>query len=416
MAESTMMHIAIPAMNEMEFLPETLNCLFNQTFRNFKIWVCVNQPDSWWMDPAKKETCLNNSKTLDYLNNLQSANRGLHILDYSSPGKGWTGKSFGVGQARKTILDTISAHAKPGDILVSLDADTLVPNDYLESVGEVFKRFPAAVACSNPYFHKLTGDQALDRAMLRYEIYMRHYAVNMWRIGSPYSFTALGSAISLPVWAYRKVGGITAKKSGEDFYFLQKLRKTGYIVNYNPVQVFPATRYSDRVFFGTGPALIKGSQGKWESYPIYDFRLFDSVLETYRLFPLLFDSSLETPMSNFLNNQFGETDIFAPLRKNHKNPEPFVKACHDKIDGLRILQYLKHHQANSDKSDDEHLTAFLRKFYPEFLAKFDDSHTENLCFKSSEVGVLDNIRNFLREIESAYQKENCQWLSQYATN
>jgi len=414
MAEIPMMHIAIPAMNERELLPKTLECIFKQTFRNFRIWICVNQPNHWWREPDKKNICINNGKTLDYLRTLQSENRCLHIIDCSSRGKGWLGKSFGVGQARKTLMDTISVQAKPDDILVSLDADTLIPEDYLESVREIFEKAPEAVACSNPYYHNLTGDEVLDRAMLRYEIYMRHYAINMWRIGSPYSFTALGSAISLPIWAYRKVGGITAKKSGEDFYFLQKLRKAGYIVNYNRVRVFPATRYSDRVFFGTGPALIKGSLGHWESYPIYNYTLFDSVQETYRLLPELFHSAVETPMSSFLNNQFGEPDIFAPLRKNHKKPEQFVKACHDKIDGLRILQYLKYHQALIDQQDENHLITFLQRFYPDFLVTFGNSLSGALCFKNSGVEVLNQLRNFLQEKETAFQKEDSKWQSQTA--
>ncbi len=88
-----------------------------------------------------------------------------------------------------------------------------------------FKHHPDAVALSVPYYHNLTGDEEKDRAILRYEIYMRYYAINLWRIGSPYNFTAVGSAMALPVWAYRAIGGITPHKSGEDFYFIQKLRK-----------------------------------------------------------------------------------------------------------------------------------------------------------------------------------------------
>ncbi|MEE4176672.1 MAG: glycosyltransferase [Bacteroides sp.] len=398
------LHVAIPAMNEGAFLPHTMECLAKQDYVHFQVWVCVNQPDAWWNDPAKHPLCENNRQSLDYLRKLGWEN--LHLIDHSSPGLGWKGKAHGVGQARKVLMDTISQAAWDEDIIVSLDADTLFEDHYLSSVADVFKRFPQAVALSNPYYHRLTGEDTLDRAMLRYEIYMRHFALNLWRIGSPYSFTALGSAIALPVKAYRKIGGMTAKKSGEDFYLLQKLRKTGWIANHNTSPVYPATRYSDRVFFGTGPALIKGSQGLWDSYPIYDYRLFDQVAETYARFPELLHRDMETPMSPFLNQQFGETDIFAPLRENNKTVAHFVNACHHKVDGLRVLQFLKYHQTLKAYSDEANLINFLGKFFSEFFVQFKKEDLEVLDFQTSPIPLLDDIRNFLMERERMYQEND----------
>ena len=122
-------------------------------------------------------------------------------------------------------MDAICAEAAPRDIIVSLDADTLTPPGYLRSLILSFNQHPAACAIAARYYHPLTDDGAVTRAMLGYEIYMRFYALNLWRIGSPYSFTALGSAIAVPVSVYRRVGGLTPRTSGEDFYFLQKLTK-----------------------------------------------------------------------------------------------------------------------------------------------------------------------------------------------
>lgn len=398
------LHIAIPAMNEGAFLPRTMECLARQHYDSFQIWICVNQPETWWNDPEKLPICQDNQKTMDYLLGLGLKN--LHLIDKSSLGHGWNGKALGVGQARKVIMDIISISASPDDIIVSLDADTVFDDDYLNSIAAVFESFPTAVALSNPYYHNLTGEETLDRAMLRYEIYMRHYALNLWRIGSPYSFTALGSAIALPVSSYRRIGGMTAKKSGEDFYLLQKLRKAGWIANFNNRKVYPATRYSDRVFFGTGPALIKGSAGLWDSYPIYDFRLFEQVAQTYKLFPALLEKKLETPLSNFLNDLFGETDIFEPLRQNHKNSLQFVKACHHKIDGLRILQFLKYQQGLISYRDEENLLAFLDVFFPNFFVKFGLEVKKNLDFQTSSIEFLNTVRNYLMEQEQIFQKND----------
>jgi hypothetical protein len=360
MGSTPTIHVAIPALNEADHLPHTIESLGRQSWKKTQVWVCVNQPDHWWSDPKKQEQCINNLQTLEYLRGLPFP--GLHILDHSSPGKGWQGKHLGVGQARKMLMDSINAVAAADDIIVSMDSDTSMNPAYLESIAVLFQEHRGAVGLSNPYYHRLSGQESLDRAMLRYEIYMRHYAINMWRIGSPYSFTALGSAIALPVSSYRKIGGMTPKKSGEDFYLLQKLRKTGWLLNYNQEWVYPGTRYSDRVFFGTGPALIKGSQGNWSSYPVYDHRLFDQVKETYDLLPGLFLETIPTPMSNFLREQFRCEDVFDALRRNFKTPEQFIKACHHKIDGLRILQFLKSSQEAAPYSNEKNMSGFLRYF------------------------------------------------------
>ncbi|HAJ98989.1 MAG TPA: hypothetical protein DCM62_03090 [Bacteroidales bacterium] len=402
MQESPTLHIALPALNEWETLPATLDCIAKQTYSKIQTWICVNQPDSWWNESDKIEVCRNNQKTLAFLAQWKKSH--LHIIDRASHGLGWIGKSHGVGQARKTIMDAIASQVGESDIIVSLDADTRFGSGYLESVYAIFSAYPKALALSNPYYHQLTGDEVLDRAMLRYEIYMRYYAINMWRISSPYCFTALGSAIAIPIWAYKKVGGLTAKKSGEDFYFLQKIRKAGWIAQHNQEVVWPATRYSDRVYFGTGPALIKGSMGIWNSYPIYDYKLFDTVGKTYDLFAELFHRELETPMSAFLNAQFGEKDIFAPLRANYKDPKKFIDACHYKIDGLRVLQFLKHHQGLEPHSDEENLMIFLSLFYADFFDTWENYKVRQFSFVSSPIALLNSIRDFLFEQESRLQQ------------
>lgn len=403
-----MIYLAIPAMNEAAFLPRTMQCIQNQhgldSDVDVQTWVCVNQPDAWWHDSDTLSICENNRRTLEALR--AHPTKKIKIIDRSSPGSGWQGKDHGVGMARKVLMDSISEVAGENDLIVSMDADTFYPEGYLASVVRQFRRYPQAVALSNPYYHRLSGDEGLDRAMLRYEIYMRHYAINLWRIGSPYSFTALGSAIALPVWAYRKIGGMTAKKSGEDFYLLLKLRKAGWIINHNTEMAYPGTRYSDRVFFGTGPALIKGSQGLWDSYPVYEYRLFDMVKQTYDLFPLLYEQELETPMDAFLEKQFGTANIFGPLRKNARSQAQFVKACHHKVDGLRVLQFLKSEQSTQSYSDEANLLSFLSKYYPEAFDKFASAAGEKLQqlnFQTSSIVLLDNLRNFLMEIETDCQ-------------
>jgi len=231
-------------------------------------------------------------------------------------------------------MDAISATVDRDDLIVSLDADTLAPPRYLQSLVAAFDRHPAACGIAARYLHPLTDDAAVTRAMLGYEIYMR--------FRSPYSFTALGSAIALPVHVYRQLGGLTPRTSGEDFYLLQKLTKHGRVLHWSDPPVAPGTRKSWRVPVGTGQAIVAACEGKHaDRYPLYPPELFDRVRRTTEAFPRLFTDSVETPLDGFLRAKTNSADPWQPLRENNKTEPQFVRACHERLDGLRILQYLK---------------------------------------------------------------------------
>lgn len=356
--------IALPVLCEHENLPAFLNNLQAQDYAGtINLYVCVNQPDEWWDKPEKIDICLDNANSLEMLTSLQD--QDIHIIDRSSKGKGWMGRQHGVGFARREVMQAIIQQANDNDVIISLDADTTFNKSYVSSVVKNLVANPEATALSVPYYHHLTGNEIADRAILRYEIYMRCYAINMLRIGSPYAFTALGSAIALTVKSYKSIGGITPKMSGEDFYFLQKLRKKGPLLLRNEEKVYPAARFSDRVYFGTGPAMIKGASGDWESYPVYPHSWFDEVKQTYQLFPQLFMKDQITPLDEFLAEAFPGENIWEKLRKNSSTAEKFVLACHQKFDGLRVLQYLKWRQRKTPVADEKSLFGFLSEHFPD---------------------------------------------------
>ena len=385
-------YVALPVMDEPGFLERTLGCLSAQS-HPFRLYACVNQPESWWNDPAKIGACENNAASIRLLTERHAFD--VEVIDCSSRGRGWTGKRHGVGYARKTVMDRINAVAKPGDIIVSLDADTVFPAGYLGTVASNLAGSREAAALAVPYFHKTPRDEKAARAILRYEIYMRHYFLNLHRIASPYAFTALGSAMALPVWAYRAIGGMTPKLSGEDFYFLQKLRKFGEVLLWNEEIVNPEARFSDRVFFGTGPAMIKGAAGDWSSYPIYPVRHFDEILETYSLLPQLFFHPQQTKVTRFMSEVFKETDPLEPLRLNHRDAGHFARGFHEKFDGLRILQYLKAARETDPAGDEENLRQYLETFHSKEEVDKAGILCKSISFTDSPVEELEKIRMFL---------------------
>ncbi len=383
------LHIALPVLNEFSQLPAFLQSLENQQFCDFDLVVCVNQYDDWWSDPVKREICEDNKKSLSMLQQLQKFS--VKVIDRSSPGSGWAVKKGGVGRARKTVMDDIAADGGDRDIIVSMDADTIYPNDYLSAIDLCFRKNPKYLGLALPYFHRLTEDDRNSRLIIRYEIYMRYYALNMIRINNPFRFSALGSAMAFPLWAYRKVGGLSPVQSGEDFYFLQKLLKNGPIGYTASTTAFPSSRFSDRVNFGTGPALIKGSTGNWDSYPFFPSGLFDKVGETFNLFPELFKGDLPTPMDDFLKVIFKTEHVWELLRNNYKDCGNFVKACVNKVDGLRILQFLK----RSYSGDGENLlslTEFVRKYFPFDTKEEYLTELEQKGFEQVDIKILIRLR------------------------
>jgi cellulose synthase/poly-beta-1,6-N-acetylglucosamine synthase-like glycosyltransferase len=401
MQNNPQIYFAIPVMDEADTLPLCISCIEKQTYSNIKVVICVNQPEAYWADSTKTSVCINNKKTLEFLDALK--NETYTIIDRSSVGLGWTGKKHGVGWARKTVMDHIAAIANDEDIIVCMDADTTFDKDFIASIVEGFQSNKDAVGMALPYYHRLTGDEILDRAVLRYEIYMRYYTLNLFRIHNPYCFTAIGSSMATTVKTYKAVRGIAPKLSGEDFYFLQKLRKHGSLIVWNEESTYPATRYSERVFFGTGPALIKGSKDQWESYPLYSYQLFDTIKQTYDFFDDLFTEDIETPMTNFLESAFNTKNFWQPIRDNFKTLALFRRSCCEKVDGLRILQYLKSKQKLSD-NEAEYLVEYLKLFHNE-LFQTHETMFQQFSFEHSPVNDLDMVRDMLCQLENNYRKQ-----------
>jgi len=390
-------------LNEFENIDSFLHVIQQQSYPNFSLYVCVNQPDNWWDREDKKQICLNNQKSLQRL--IEYHEFPVSVVDKSSKGNGWSGKNYGVGWARKTAMDLASANAEANDIILSVDADTYYPPNYLLSLAEIFSD-SRVIGHTNPYYHKLTGRIAEDISILRYELYMRVYHINMLLIDNPFAFTAMGSGMATTAHQYRKMGGIAPKLSGEDFYFIQYLKKLGFVSRYNPVKIYPQARFSDRVNFGTGPAMIKGNRGDWRSYPFYSTELFEQIKNSFNAFEELFSKEIDFPMKSFIEKQSKNEQIWNLLKKNHPAKERFVRACHELTDGLRILQFLKDAQPKFSKGDEHDLWENLNHFSrnnSDFASFFSTLTFDNQLLTISS---MTTIREELVKLEDNLLKNN----------
>jgi len=171
------------------------------------------------------------------------------------------GHQTGAGLPRKLGMEEAIRHFH-GDkkgIIVSLDADCLVAPNYLTEINRNFKEYrlySATIEFHHPVEHLDVSDP-LRIATANYEHYLRYYRQALEFCGYPYPYFTIGSAFAVTAETYLKAGGMGKQQSGEDFYFLQKVFPLGRTRFIDTTCVYPAARTSDRVPFGTGPALQK---------------------------------------------------------------------------------------------------------------------------------------------------------------
>ena len=129
------------------------------------------------------------------------------------------------------------------------------------------------------------------------------------------------------------------------------------------------------------------------AYPLFPAEGFQAVADTYATFPNLYDNVIETPMTPFLQQQLRTDDLWQPLRNNFKTRELFVHACHERVDGLRILQFLK---------------SFNLRPAEEELRQWGTRHQlpikEDLNFATSPIAEINNLRNSIFELEAQLRR------------
>lgn len=289
--------IVIPAIAELENIPVLLKSLSendkNLLSKTLILFVVNNLMSS--SDEVKE----NNRKTIELLRCALNKNLSGQIterfsvsgllfglVDVSAEGNEFDEKTGGVGMARKAGMDlalTAFDYTIPKKkILISLDADCTVDNNYLSAISEAFNNFNLN-ATTIEFSHNIKPDSDQE-AILCYEIFLRYYVAGLLYAKSPFAYHAIGSAFACDHEAYMKVGGMNKRKAAEDFYFLQKLAKLYPIVNITTTIVSPSARKSWRVPFGTGKSVTEFQTGVRE-FLLYDpciFKILKEWLEAFQ--------------------------------------------------------------------------------------------------------------------------------------
>lgn len=293
--------------------------------------------------------------SLPGLASLQHSALRLACIDASSPGLELAPKE-GVGVARKIGLDwgvevLRRAEANPG-VLVCLDADTLVEPNYLAAIHEHFKQHEAWAAAL-AYAHRIEGDEQEQAAIVCYELFLRYHVLGLRLAHSPYAFHTIGSTIACTTHAYVAVSGMNRREAGEDFYFLQQLAKTGRVSIVDATTVYPSSRPSHRVPFGTGRRVRRFIEGGHNEYLLYhpqSYRILKNWIELVSIgtecepATLLAGAGTIAPQLHAFLEQNDFTTAWNRLRANNPKNYTFLEQFHCWFDGfktLKLFHYLR---------------------------------------------------------------------------
>ncbi len=345
--------VVIPSLAESGTLFATLRSLAANPpdiLSRFLVLVVVNhRPDAGEKD--KRDNYL----TMDRLavEAVPGAPMNLAWVDACSEGLELPEKGGGVGLARKIGFDLSLprlSYENDDPLLVALDADSPVRSDYLPAIVRHFRANPGKGAVI-PFRHQRGCTPSHDKAIRRYELFLRCYVMGLAGAGSPYAFHTVGSAMACTAGAYVKAGGMNSRVAGEDFYFLQQLQRTSGVNRLGGTFVYPSARDSHRVPFGTGRSVGRQLADGESAVLFYHpecFAVLGRWLELATGCPdepgeAIHARSME--ISRYLHEYLGGLrfpEVWEKLRRNNRDRPALLKAFHDWFDGLKTMKLIHH--------------------------------------------------------------------------
>ena len=341
--------IIIPCYNEPNVI-NTIQSVFqnNPINKSCEIIVVVNSPQQ-----VSEKILQQNALTIRSINKWKENNQHEKIKVHTLYYPDLPLKKAGAGLARKIGMDEaihrFSNYNNPEGIIINLDADTICEMNYLSEIDKFYSNNPKADGCNIHFEHNLNKikDPNLRFAIAQYELYLRYYAESLRTAGYPYFFHTIGSCFSVKAGIYCKVGGMSPKQAGEDFYFLQKVFQLGHYHELNTTCVYPEARISERVIFGTGAAMGKLSKEN-KLLLVYSFQSFLLFKSLFKLC-IYFYHKPEQSINEILLlpeifvqylNSFGFQKKLYEIKENTSNEKQFRKRLYQYFNNFFIIKGL----------------------------------------------------------------------------
>jgi glycosyltransferase involved in cell wall biosynthesis len=342
--------VVIPCYREPEII-KTLQSLFSCRLPDSGIEVILLINHS---EIAPETVKIQNRKTKDEVEKWIKENKKPGINYFVAGPVEFRKKWAGAGLARKSGMDEairrFNLRNQPDGIIVSLDADTVVEENYFIEIEHFFRQNSTHVGATITFSHQVKGITGRHLEGIRfYEKYMEYYKNALDFTGYPYPMFTVGSAFAVKAGAYVKRGGMNRRQAGEDFYFLQNLVQIGSVGEITGTTVHPSARLSDRVPFGTGPVLQKWMIGEEDLAKTYNYKAFVDLKQFFcikdQLFKikgkdylLLLDNTPQA-VKDFLKEDNFWVEI-QDLNANCSTLSAFQKRFFQKFNAFKILKYL----------------------------------------------------------------------------
>lgn len=350
------MVVVIPCFNEPDITTVLLSLWQNiPTQCSVEVIVVVNSSEL-----ATQDQIVFNRATFDVLNLYAITNNRINLKLLPLLKEGLPRKHAGVGLARKIGMDLackrLSMVNQPQGVIVALDADSPVSPNYLTEIFNFFNKNRKAVGANIAFEHVKHVDSENDDihiATLRYELYLRYFRQGMKYAGFPYAYHTIGSCFSVRAECYAKVGGMPKRQAGEDFYLLHKLFPLGYFGEITSARVYPASRLSSRVPFGTGAMVIK-IVGNNNVLSCYNPKLFANLHSFFNMWDSFYQNpdfpieatTLDRGLIAFLVKNNFQDDI-KMVKNNSASLSTFKKQLLNRFGAFKTIQYLNEASENS---------------------------------------------------------------------
>jgi len=318
--------VVIPCYKEKN-LKVTLDCLNQCDCIGLHILVIVVVNESELSDEAALTT---NQDTIKYLEQARFHSFTLKFCSIRlSP------KKAGVGLARKIGMDeAVRFYEKNNDegIIACFDADSTCEHNYFQAIKGYFQNTQNELGLVY-YEHPLDQN---ENFIVGYELFLRYYTDSLRFAGFPYAYQTLGSCIIVKSSAYQKYGGMAPRQAGEDFYFINKIAMHGNVGEINDTTIFPSSRISDRVPFGTGDALGKMQNGI-RANEVYNPEIF-LIIKSFLSSALSYEQNIYDKMLQPFLTQIKFDQHVAIIRQETKSAQQFEKRFFQWFDAFKTLK------------------------------------------------------------------------------
>jgi len=365
--------VVIPVYAEKESIFSTLSTLANNpaSFLRDSLVICVlnhkmsspvedknnNLQTKNIIDSIIKKKSLDEFKEekniYEHLQIIGDSDINLAYIDACSNGYELPDDTGGVGLARKIGMDSAlriwQNESLRKKLILSLDADTVVQDNYLSSIKEYFtKKVKTAIV---RYEHQMPENEEEKAAIISYEVFLRYWVLALRYAQSPYAYHSIGSTIITTAQAYLEVRGMNKKQAGEDFYFLGKLAKIGNINYLQQTCVYPSARASRRVPFGTGKSIRQLLSSKSQDYVTYDADVFFIFARFLDLIKRNIESSASDiltkankidPLLKIFFENYKFESFWSKLLKRTKDEKVRLKQFHHWFDAFKTLKLINY--------------------------------------------------------------------------